>query len=115
MAFNYRCMKCRGRNRFHKPVEWYVRPRKCRHCGHGRFYVALDRLGRPTCRCDGLIGRTGPIPHRPGSPGCVTNPMHQYHRARVMGADRDTLLDILIEIAWSGEGGRIVESDTAPF
>lgn len=117
VSYSYRCNKCRTRNTFRQPLEHYVRPRKCKCCGHRRFYFDKERNRRQPCRCDGgLLGRSGSIPHRPGSPCCVLNPMHPYHRARVQGAPADFLMDLFIDLAWEGEGGRVTApGDPVPF
>lgn len=99
------------------PVEHYLRRRKCRHCDHDKFYVAKDRIKRPVCKCDGgLLGRTGTIPHRPGAKCCVLNPNHPWYRAAREGASQGDLMDIAVELAWEGDGGRQLElGDQAPF
>jgi DNA-directed RNA polymerase subunit RPC12/RpoP len=115
--YYYRCSKCRTRNVFPRDLEDYRRARKCKACGHRRFYVDKERVARQACSCDGgLIGRTGSIPHRPGSAGCLLNPLHPYHRARLMGAPEEVLLTIQAELAFEGEGGRIMgKDDPCPF
>lgn len=111
-------MKCRGRNAFAMPVDHYIRTRKCRHCGHTKFYVAVDRIKRPVCKCDGgLLVKNGSIPHRPGAKCCLLNPAHPWYRAQREGASQEDLMEIAIELAWEGEGGRAATADdvTAPF
>lgn len=116
MSYVYRCSKCRTRNTFRNYLEWYIRVPACRNCGHTKFYVDRERQERRACRCDGgLIGRNGPIPHRPGSPCCVLNPMHPYHRAAREGAPEDFLLDLLVDLAWESDGGRVTAPDVVPF
>jgi hypothetical protein len=61
----YRCTSCRTRNTWPKPLAAYVRGRKCRHCGHGRFYVDKERLNRKPCNCMAYHH-----PHRPNSGAC---------------------------------------------
>lgn len=116
--FYYRCNRCRTRNTFARRVDDYLRERTCRCCGHNRFYVDKERHARKPCYCDGgLFGRTGSIPHRPGSPCCTLNTWHPWHRAKVMGADEEALAEIAMELAWDGEGGRQAEKgdETCPF
>lgn len=67
------------------PRHWrdYVRPKRCKHCGHTRFYVDRERYARLDCRCSGAY----PWPaHRPGSPMCEHNPQWQANRALRQGA-----------------------------
>ena len=111
----YRCNKCRTRNTFSHPVDWYKRPRQCRCCGHGRFYVDKERVARKPCYCDGgLLVNSGSIPHRPGSKCCVLNPDHPWHRAQREGASEAALMEIAIELAWEADGGRPAP-DAPPF
>lgn len=114
----YRCNRCRTRNTFDQAVDWYDKAPECRSCGHTRFYVDKERVRRKPCKCDGglLSRKNGSVPHRPGSPCCVLNPWHEYHRARVMGAPEEVLLEIQAELAFEGEGGRIMgRDDECPF
>lgn len=114
----YRCMKCRTRNVLGHDLDWYKRRPKCKACGHKTFYVDKERRDRQPCRCDGglLIKDKGSIPHRPGSSFCILNPMHPYHRAKALGAPEEVLLTIQAELAFEGEGGRIMgKDDPCPF
>lgn len=66
----YRCMKCRTRNAFRRPIETY-RQKKCKACGHTRFYYDKERNRKqPSCECQGYH-----FPHRPGSRFCRLNPL----------------------------------------
>ncbi len=113
----YRCSRCRARNVFAHAVEWYKVARKCKACNYTRFYADKERVRRESCSCDGgLLGRTGSIPHRPGSPCCVLHPRHIVNRALRMGATREDITDLEIEMAWTGEGGRVMGAeDPVPF
>lgn len=114
-SYVYRCSRCRKRKTLREPLWRFGVTPKCEGCGHDHFYLDKERMRRQPCRCDGgLLGATGPIPHRQGSPACIHNPMHPYHRAARAGADPDTLVDILIDIAWDGDGGRPMPEE-APF
>lgn len=94
MSFYYRCMKCRTRNTFRRPVEQYVRVRKCRSCTHVAFYVDKERQHRTDyCQCSGYHYR-----HRKGSPYCQTNPRYEFN-VRV-GRFKEDPLDVGIDIAW---------------
>lgn len=87
----FRCPQCRTRRR-----DW------------GLFTQHLKSTGHRACDCGGYHYR-----HRPGSPLCVDNPLAPLLDAKRRGADRDTLLDIHIEIAW--EKGGAVFSTEPPF
>lgn len=92
MSWAYRCMKCRGRNVFRQKVEWYIRAKKCRHCGHGRFYLDRARQYRKDyCSCEGYHYR-----HREGSTYCIHNPNYQVN-VRV-GRYGEKLEDVLEDI-----------------
>lgn len=115
-SYVYRCNRCRTRNTFREPLWRFVEPKKCRNCSHTSFYLDKERMRRVPCYCDGgLFGRTGSVPHRPGSPCCVQNPMHPLHRARALGAPSEVLQDIAIDLAWEGDGGRVADLETVPF
>lgn len=96
MTYPYRCSRCRTRNLFARPVEKYVRQRKCRDCGHTSFYVDRERATRRPCRCDGAY-HWGP--HRKGSPCCVHRRGFEAFRAVRAGADE-------IDMALAGIGGQ---------
>jgi hypothetical protein len=56
-------------------IEWYIRPKACKHCGYKRFYLDKERTRkRVTCVCEGYH-----YPHRPGSMFCVTHPDYQVN------------------------------------
>ncbi len=100
-----RCNRGRTRNTFWKKLEWYVKPRKCKVCGHTRFYWDKERNKRRAgCGCGGYW-----FPHRPGSRFCYLNPKHiineLIYRQRV---NADELLDAKLEM-----DGEPVE--TCPF
>lgn len=77
----------------------YKRPRRCKHCGHGHFYLDKERTYRSVCRCDGAY-HWGP--HRPGSPMCEQRPMFEVNRARRSGVD--DLLDVAADVALNTPG-----------
>jgi DNA-directed RNA polymerase subunit RPC12/RpoP len=108
MTFIYRCSRCRTRNSFKRQLE-QLGLERCRSCGHTSFYVDKERQRRKPCLCGGYHFK-----HRPGSKCCEMNVMHPYHRAAREGAPEEFLLDILVDLAWENEGGRIV-SDVVPF
>lgn len=110
MGYVYRCSRCRTRNTFNRPVTQYIRPRRCRDCGYAKFYVDRERVTRKPCRCHGgLLGRTGSIPHRPGSAGCIHNPFGEaYRMKRDAGMDDD-------DLAFLGIGGEKAIPGHCPF
>lgn len=91
----YRCCGCRTRNTFSRKVNAYIIKRKCRSCGNRTFYVDKERMSRTSCTCSGYH-----YPHRPGSPCCESNALHQAHRARRWGASLDELYNIFAEEAF---------------
>lgn len=93
--YTYRCNACRARNTFNKRLAEYVRDKKCKACGHTRFYVDRERMSRIACTCSGYH-----FPHRPDSRCCERNVLHGYHRARRSGITGNELLDIFAEEAW---------------
>ena len=84
-------MKCRGRNVFRHPVEWYIRAKKCQHCGHGRFYLDRARQYRDDyCSCSENYHYT----HRKGSTYCIHNPNYEVNvRVGRYGESRDAVLE----------------------
>lgn len=123
MSYHYRCMKCRGRTVLKKAVEDFRDEPVCKHCKHEprpggtRYYVDKERVRRSTCTCDGgLIGRTGAIPHRPGSRCCILHPKSMYYRAAREGASAEDLMQIELDMAWDSEGGKTLPiDDSCPF
>lgn len=92
MTWHYRCMKCRGRNVFLRELDTYIRRKKCRHCGHFRFYLDRRRQWRTDyCRCNGYH-----YTHRIGSPYCEHNENYQVN-VRV-GRYGEKLEDVLEDI-----------------
>lgn len=111
MTWHYRCMKCRGRNVFRRMLEDYLRPKRCRHCGHGAFYLDRARQWRTDyCRCTEGYHYT----HRVGSPLCVHNPDFQTNvRVERHG---EKLKDVLEDIAFDKAFHEPVEaSEECPF
>lgn len=93
MTWKYRCNKCRGRNVFLKLLEDYVRPRRCRHCGHGCFYLDRRRQYRTDyCSCTEGYHHM----HRLGSPLCIHHPQFELNSRVARGEE---LKDVLLEIA----------------
>lgn len=93
MTWKYRCMLCRGRNVFIRPLDDYLRKKKCRHCGHDRFYLDRRRQWRTDyCSCDGYH-----YTHRIGSTYCMHNPNYEVN-IRV-GRYGEDLQEVLLEIA----------------
>lgn len=123
MSFPYRCCKCRSRNTSLKPVtNWLptrgvplthrevtqrlreVGGKRCKHCGHTSFYLDAYRMKRKPCRCSsGLIGRTGAIPHRWGSPCCIHRQGHEIAIAARSGASDSDLVSIIESMLRHGE------------
>lgn len=86
-------MRCRGRNVFLRHLDTYIRIKKCRHCGHTRFYLDRRRQWRSDCcTCDGYHWK-----HRVGSTYCQLNPNYQIN-VRV-GRYGEKLEDVLEDIA----------------
>jgi DNA-directed RNA polymerase subunit RPC12/RpoP len=106
MAWIYRCSRCRTRNTFRRAVHDYIIKRKCRHCGHRRFYVDKERVRRKPCKCAGYHH-----PHRMFSKFCDHRPESIVHRAAREGTAGEALWDVAMEAAWSG--GRV--TDVCPF
>lgn len=92
MSHIYRCSCCRTRNTFLRALTDYIRQRRCRSCGHRRFYADRERATRKACNCDGYHHA-----HRPGSRCCVANPSHAYWRAKRQGEDEEVLLALTLE------------------
>lgn len=107
MSHIYRCMSCRTRNTFARARHDYVRGRKCRHCGHTRFYVDRERIGRRGCGCGGYH-----FPHRPGSPCCESNPMADANRAKRAGESPELVADLAMEAALFG---KLARAEACPF
>ena len=93
MAYVYRCSKCRTRNTFRHALEWYIRPKRCRCCGHKAFYVDKERVRRKPCYCEGYH-----YPHRPGTTFCVVNPQYQVNVRTMRYGEKlgDVLLDMYL-------------------
>ena len=93
MGWAYRCNRCRTRNTFRKKLEEYVRPKKCKECGHDRFYYDRERNHRSDyCSCEGYHWT-----HRRGTTYCIHNPLYQVN-VRV-GRYGEKLEDVLEDIA----------------
>lgn len=74
----YKCNRCKTRNSFIKPLEWYIRPKMCRHCKWLNFHVdseAMRRRRARPCTCAGCH-----YPHRRGSSVCFENPLYGVQR-----------------------------------
>lgn len=84
MSHIYRCMSCRTRNTFTKPVHEFKKGRTCRNCAHPRFYVDKERRNRKACGCMGYH-----FPHRPGSGCCDSNPAARENRMKREGHDEE--------------------------
>ena len=96
MTFKYRCCRCRVRNTFRRALEDYIRPKRCRGCGHGKFYWDRERNARrEICGCDGYH-----YTHRKGSRLCVHNPRYELHERVRQGEDHD---DVLLELTLAGK------------
>lgn len=83
MSLPYRCGRCRARRSLPRRLERYVRPPRCRSCGHQGLYLDRYRLTSErarggsyrggqdparrerVCACDGYW-----FPHRRGSLRC---------------------------------------------
>ena len=102
--YRYRCNRCRKPNAFHHPIEWYARPKKCKCCGHDRFYVDKQKMNPVTCKCQGYH-----FPHSPRSKLCEQNPLREYHLAKQHGADESELQSILIRCV------KPTQSEECPF
>ncbi len=111
MKHHYRCNICKARNSFDTDLS-QLGLVHCKVCGHHGFHVDKDRQYRAYCRCEGFLGRTGPIPHRPGTRGCELHPDHLLDRIR----DPVEREEAIISMAWEGEGGRAMrEDEPCPF
>lgn len=125
MTYPYRCSACRARNTSTRPVANWTQPRckaarysksevarelrriggmRCKACGHTSFYLDKYRLERKACACSGgLIGRTGPIPHRPGSPCCERRGGFELARAERDGATEADIAGMVASMRRWGE------------
>lgn len=110
MSWAYRCMKCRGRNTWKHPWEWYKRTKKCRHCGHFRFYLDKARQYRTDYCCCAGYHHT----HRSGSKFCEMNPQHELMvRTERYG---EAVADVALDMAWEGRGAtKVKNKDEVPF
>jgi len=85
----HRCRSCRRRRALKKPITWYIRAPKCRHCG-GELVIDNHRADKReidrnvVCHCDGLW-----FPHRPRSVDfCKDNHARGAQRIRDKNAAR---------------------------
>lgn len=94
MKHYYRCMKCRSRNVFNRPVEAYKIQRKCKACGWWRFYLDKERTNRMDyCRCEGWHHT-----HRFKSTFCIHHPARQLiERIRAGEAEAEVRLDMAFD------------------
>lgn len=65
---------------------------------------------RGPCGCGGYH-----FPHRPGSPCCEQNPYFQVHQARRAGADRDGMLDAMIDATFNTNHKPVAHGSPPPF
>lgn len=103
MTFKYRCSRCRVRHTFKRQLDDYMRPKRCKACGHSRFYWDKERNGRrEICGCDGYH-----FTHRKGSRMCHHNPLHELHeRLRQGENESEVRLDLTLAgtiIGYTGE------------
>jgi hypothetical protein len=73
---------------FLKELEDYKRAKKCKSCGHIRFYIDKERNDRRhavACYCAGYHH-----PHRPLSTFCLLNPKSEFN-TRVLRYKEDAL------------------------
>lgn len=77
-----------------RQLETYVRTKRCKHCGHDRFYLDKSRQYRTDyCSCEGYHYR-----HRAKSTFCVENPQYEFNvRVGRFGEDP---ADVQMEIAF---------------
>lgn len=74
MGFPYRCNKCKTRHNLAKRLDAYVRPPKCKSCGHAKFHIDHGRLHRDDyCQCEGLHFK-----HRIKSRFCIHHPDYEF-------------------------------------
>lgn len=95
MSYHFRCNRCRGRNVMPRHWRDYKRPKRCKHCGHQRFYVDKERVARLSCFCQGAYHWEA---HRPGSPMCERNPLHEANRARRQGAGEAVVAALIAKV-----------------
>jgi DNA-directed RNA polymerase subunit RPC12/RpoP len=108
MTFKYRCTRCRVRNTFKRQVDDYIRPKKCRACGHDRFYWDKEmNAHREICGCTGGYHFT----HRKGSRLCVHNKWYELHDRLRQG---QTEAEALLEMSLSGTLPGAEEAVTKP-
>lgn len=107
----FKCMKCRTRHVFRHPVEWYKIKRKCRSCGHWRFYLDKERTNRNDyCTCG-----TTHYPHRYKSSLCMHHPDYQMIvRTQVYGEER---IEVMIDMAFNSpqQPEDFLTSEEVPF
>lgn len=71
-----RCGRCQARHTFSRHPDYFVRPKRCRVCGHTHFYRDkwMHRRGRQQkCECGGYH-----FPHRKGSKFCYEHPHAEF-------------------------------------
>lgn len=112
MSHHYRCNKCSTRNVLPRALHLYRRIPKCRNCLHDRFRVDKERANRVSCWCEGAYHWGA---HRAGSPMCIHNPNVWINRAKRAGATDDDLIEIRIDLALEGIGGKVVPHGVVPF
>lgn len=87
-----RCRKCEARRVLNRHPDNYLRPPKCRSCGHTAYRVVTN-YPRPLCGCSGYH-----FIHRKGSLLCEHHPEGFANRVRRMkGATKDDILDALLD------------------
>ena len=108
----YRCNRCRCRNTFRRALFTYVIARKCRDCGHTRFYVDKERVTRKPCYCGGYHHA-----HRPGSRCCELHPRCDINRMLRAGASDEDVTEVVLEMAAQGRsvGRRFTVDEPVPF
>lgn len=108
MGFPYRCAKCFARHSLSRRLEDYVRPKKCKACGHTTLYFDKDRWHRQDyCSCAGLH-----YTHRIKSRFCIHHPDYEFDvRTKRYGEDP---VDVRIEQALKADP-QPQEDETCPF
>lgn len=91
------------------PDEYKITP-PCPVCGSTKGWRIENRdyNKRNLCRCNGPIGRDGPIPHKTSHPFCDQHPRGIYNQLRREGVPEE-------EIPLEYLGTPMKETDETPF
>lgn len=109
MGWPYRCSKCFARHSLARKLDRYIRPPKCKRCGHATLYLDKSRLHRNDyCTCEGLH-----YTHRIKSRFCIHHPDYQFDvRTKRYGEDP---VEVRLELAFDAEPAPVSDDIECPF